>query len=120
MTDKSSFVRNSALFALGQFAEYLQPEISEFHAELMPVLFDYLGNICNQLQNGINRPPNITGVFFALEMFCENLDQRLLTYLPALMERLMKFLSVTNCLEAKELAISAIGATSNFILPEFY
>lgn len=38
-------VRNSALFALGQFAEHLQPDISKYHAELLPVLFQYLTQV---------------------------------------------------------------------------
>lgn len=44
-------VRNSALFALGQFAEHLQPDISKYHAELLPVLFDYLTQVGGMLMD---------------------------------------------------------------------
>merc|ERR1712020_41973 len=35
-------VRNAALYALGQFSEFLQPEISDYAGEILPVLFSYL------------------------------------------------------------------------------
>lgn len=55
-------VRNSALFALGQFAEHLQPDISKYHAELLPVLFDYLTQVGGILMD----------LYFCCEVFGEN------------------------------------------------
>ena len=46
ITNENQLIRNSALFALGQFAEHLQPDISKYHAELLPVLFEYLTHEC--------------------------------------------------------------------------
>ena len=42
-------VRNAALYALGQFSEYLQPEISEFADRILPVLFLYLDQACVEM-----------------------------------------------------------------------
>ncbi|CAG2058168.1 unnamed protein product [Timema podura] len=104
-------VRNAALFALGQFSEHLQPEISHYASELLPVLFDYLSQLCSQLQNNGKEPPGVDRMFYALEMFCENLGDELLPYLPTLMERIFTALSPTNSVHLRELALSAVGAT---------
>lgn len=46
----NAVVRNAALFALGQFAEHLQPDISKYSAELLPVLFECLTQIFAQME----------------------------------------------------------------------
>ncbi|XP_046413500.1 importin-4-like isoform X1 [Neodiprion fabricii] len=115
ITSTEPVVRNAALFALGQFAEHLQPEISQYASELLPVLFEYLGHVCShmQLQNNSKSPP-VDRMFYALEVFCENLNEGLLPYLPILMECLFKALQTPNAdIHVRELALSAIGAAAN-------
>lgn len=46
------FVRNSALYAVGQFSEHLQPDINKYAGEILPVLFEYLSATCVNLANG--------------------------------------------------------------------
>ena len=46
-------VRNAALYMLGQFSEYIQPEISEYAGDILPVLFQYLDTAFSQLQPGV-------------------------------------------------------------------
>nr|CAD7413649.1 unnamed protein product [Timema poppensis] len=89
------------------------PEISHYASELLPVLFDYLSQLCSQLQNNGKEPPGVDRMFYALEMFCENLGDELLPYLPTLMERIFTALSPTNSVHLRELALSAVGATAN-------
>ncbi|XP_034255922.1 importin-4-like [Thrips palmi] len=116
ITDNAGVVRNAALFALGQFSEHLQPEIAEYHEQLLPVLFQYLQQLCtriNQQGEGSKEPAGIDRMFYALEMFCENLGDRLVPYLPVLMESLFVSLTPTNSVHLRELAISAIGAAAN-------
>ena len=72
ITDPHPAVRNAALFALGQFSEHLQPDISKYHADLLPLLFDYLGKAS---QTAEEKPRGITKTYYALEMFCENLGK---------------------------------------------
>ncbi|XP_055942635.1 importin-4-like [Argiope bruennichi] len=122
--DNDTVVRNAALYAVGQYAEYLQPEISKYASELLPVLFDYLQATCQQLQQGNKNPPTLMRTFYAVERFCENLED-ILPYLPTLMNCLTTFLTVDTEKSAivKELAVEAIGsvaaaAKSNF-LPYF-
>ncbi|XP_012279417.1 importin-4 [Orussus abietinus] len=114
ITDSAPVVRNAALFALGQFSEYLQPEISRYAFELLPVLFEYLGQICTLIKQGTDGQPSVGRIFYALEVFCTNLNEGLLPYLPTLMERLFEVLTLEKAsVHVKEMALSAIGAAAN-------
>ncbi|XP_076170729.1 importin-4 [Ptiloglossa arizonensis] len=123
ITDSIPVVRNAALFALGQFSEHLQPEISQYSFELLPVLFEYLGQICAHIKQEKKAPPSVDRMFYALEMFCENLNESLLPYLPTLMERLFEILNADTPVHVRELSLSAIGsavlASKENILPYF-
>ncbi|XP_062580344.1 importin-4-like, partial [Saccostrea cucullata] len=110
LNDQDPGVRNSALFALGQFCEHLQPEITTYASELIPLLFQYLGKATQEVDKN---PKGLTKCYYALETFCENLDKDILPYLPTLMEHTLSTLKTATNTRAKELAISAIGATAN-------
>lgn len=108
----SPIVHNAALYALGQYSEHLQPEISQYSSELLPVLFEYLGQVCTYIKQGKKEPHAVGRMFYALEMFCENLHERILPYLPKLMERLFDILNADTSPHVKELTLSAIGAAA--------
>ncbi|EEB17594.1 Importin-4, putative [Pediculus humanus corporis] len=112
ITDPTPIVRNVALFALGHFSEYLQPEISDYASELMPILLEYLSQLCNQLLKNGKPSPGIGKMFYALEMFCQNLEEKLTPYLPSLMEGLLLTLKPEYAIHIQDLAISAIGAAA--------
>lgn len=107
LSDNNQVVRSAALFALGQFSEHLQPDVSKFHAELMPLLHGYLSAV-NQTKTG-----HMTKAFYALENFLENLGQEIEPYLPTLMETMLSALNNAENFKLKELAVSAIGAIAN-------
>ncbi|XP_070574661.1 importin-4-like [Ptychodera flava] len=110
--DSHQVVRNAALFTLGQFSEHLQPDVSSYHAEILPLLFEYMNQV--QSQPGKKSSVGVTKMYYALEMFCENLGtDMLLPYLPTLMETVLSTLQTSQSVHVKELAISAIGATAN-------
>lgn len=112
--EPSPVVRNAALFALGQFSEHLQPDISEYSSELMPVLIEYLGEMCRLLKQNQLVIPSTARMFYALETFCETLNDALLPYLPTLMEKIFEILeSDSSPVQVRELALSAIGASAN-------
>ncbi|XP_023217286.1 importin-4-like [Centruroides sculpturatus] len=113
--DECILVRNSALFTFGQFAEFLQPDINKYIADLLPLLLQFLFDTCKTLQEGKVNLPNLTRSFYALETFCENLDDDLIPYLPTLMERLMEFLTSVHLASIHELVISAIGAVASAV-----
>ncbi|XP_075936701.1 importin-4 [Anarhichas minor] len=107
LSDSNQVVRSASLFALGQFSEHLQPEVSKYCAELMPLLLGYLSSL-NQAKVG-----HVTKAFYALENFMENLGADIEPYLPTLMETMLSALNNAENLKIKELAMSAIGAIAN-------
>ncbi|XP_039110640.1 importin-4 isoform X2 [Hyaena hyaena] len=104
LEDPSQVVRSAALFALGQFSENLQPHISSYSGEVMPLLLAYLKSV----------PPGHTNhlakACYALENFVENLGPKVQPYLPELMECMLQPLRNPSSSRAKELAVSALGA----------
>ncbi|XP_008276178.1 importin-4 [Stegastes partitus] len=107
LSDSNQVVRSAGLFALGQFSEHLQPEVSKYCAELMPLLLGYLSSL-NEAKVG-----HVTKAFYALENFMENLGADIEPYLSTLMETMLSALNNTDNLKIKELAVSAIGAIAN-------
>ncbi|XP_023563485.1 importin-4 isoform X2 [Octodon degus] len=104
LEDPSQVVRNAALFTLGQFSENLQPHISNYSGEVMPLLLTYLKSV----------PPghthHLAKACYALENFVENLGPKVQPYLPELMECMLQPLRNPSSPRAKELAVSALGA----------
>uniref|UniRef100_G3NCB2 Importin 4 n=1 Tax=Gasterosteus aculeatus aculeatus TaxID=481459 RepID=G3NCB2_GASAC len=107
LSDSNQVVRSAGLFALGQFSEHLQPEVSQYCSELMPLLLGYLSSL-NQAKVG-----HVTKAFYALENFMENLGADIEPYLPTLMDTMLSALNNAENLKIKELAVSAIGAIAN-------
>ncbi|XP_077365425.1 importin-4 [Festucalex cinctus] len=107
LSDVSQVVRSAALFALGQFSEHLQPEVSKHCEQLMPLMLGYLSSL-NQAKVG-----HVTKAFYALENFMENLGADIEPYLPTLMDTMLSALNTTESLKIKELTVSAIGAIAN-------
>ncbi|KAM7370066.1 hypothetical protein PAMP_011351 [Pampus punctatissimus] len=107
LSDSDQVVRSAGLFALGQFSEHLQPEVSKYSAEVMPLLLGYLSSL-NEAKVG-----HVTKAFYALENFMENLGADIEPYLPTLMDTMLSALNSTDNLKIKELAVSAIGAIAN-------
>ncbi|XP_015251775.1 PREDICTED: importin-4 isoform X2 [Cyprinodon variegatus] len=110
LSDSNRLVRSAALFALGQFSEHLQPEISKYCAEVMPLLLEYLSSLNEESRNSIC---HVTKAFYALESFTENLGSDIEPYLPTLMHTMLSALNNAEHLKIKELAVSAIGAIAN-------
>ncbi|XP_077480312.1 importin-4 isoform X2 [Stigmatopora argus] len=107
LSDSDQVVRITALFALGQFSEHLQPEVSKHCEELMPLLLGYLSSL-NHAKVG-----HVTKAFYALENFMENLGSDIEPYLPTLMDTMLSALNNTDSLKIKELTVSAIGAIAS-------
>uniref|UniRef100_A0A6I8P8H9 Importin 4 n=2 Tax=Ornithorhynchus anatinus TaxID=9258 RepID=A0A6I8P8H9_ORNAN len=105
--DPSQVVRNAALFAMGQFSENLQPHISSYCGEVMPLLLNYLESV----------PPghtrHLAKACYALENFVENLGAEVQPYLAELMERILQPLRGPAGPRVKELAVSLLGATAS-------
>lgn len=50
LSDPESDVRGAAAFALGQFSEYLQPDITQHHQAVLPAVFKLLQDPDNNVQ----------------------------------------------------------------------
>jgi hypothetical protein len=86
--DQHQAVRNAALYALGQYSEYLQPEISEYADQVLMILFQYMDDFCARVESGdAKEPSGLDRIFYALEIFSENLNEKLVPFLPDLMKR---------------------------------
>ncbi|XP_069618553.1 importin-4 [Ranitomeya imitator] len=107
ITDENHVVRNAALYALGQFSEHLQPNISSYSDSVLPLLLEYLSRVdpCHTA--------HLTKAYYALENFVENLGSKIEPYLPTLMEPILKSLSNSENVKLKELSVSALGAIAN-------
>ena len=57
LNDEVPLVRHIALFALGQFAECLQPAIKKYSAEILPVLFQNLAQIQANVDKNMEGSP---------------------------------------------------------------
>uniref|UniRef100_A0A6M2CSE5 Putative karyopherin importin beta 3 ovary overexpressed n=1 Tax=Rhipicephalus microplus TaxID=6941 RepID=A0A6M2CSE5_RHIMP len=110
--DQDVQVRNAALFALGQFADYLQPEMKKYADQVMPILLNHLTQTAELMALLQKDPPSLSKTFYALETFCENLEEKLVPHLPSVMQKVFLFLTAPSYL-AKKLAISAIGSAAN-------
>ncbi|XP_053323898.1 importin-4 [Spea bombifrons] len=107
LSDESQIVRNAALFALGQFSENLQPEISEYSDTVLPLLLEYISRV------DPSNTSHLTKAYYALENFVENLGCKIEPYLPNLMEQILMSLNNSNNNRVKELSVSAMGAIAN-------
>ncbi|XP_044765904.1 importin-4-like [Coccinella septempunctata] len=122
--DNNSLVKNAAFFALGQFSEHLQPEVSQYSEKLMPLLLDFLNHVYNEMEKDKTEPNCLDRLFYAIGTFCENLHEGLLPYLPILMERLLQGLNPQgwsvelkkSCFNSLEAAVTAVKLG---ILPYF-
>ncbi|KAH8303666.1 hypothetical protein KR018_010265 [Drosophila ironensis] len=110
--DQELIVRNASFFCLGQFSEHLQPELSKFSPKIMPVFFEYLGKLVADLQMGLPEPKYLQRMFYALETFVENLEEKVVSYLPILMERLFELLSINISAKCRELVLSCISSSA--------
>ena len=64
--DPSPMVRNAALYMLGQFSEFIQPEISNHAPDILPVLLDHLDHCFQQLKPGEKESSTLSRIFYAL------------------------------------------------------
>ncbi|KAH8302534.1 hypothetical protein KR044_008005 [Drosophila immigrans] len=113
IVDASPLVRIAAFFALGQFSEYLQPDISKYAAEILPVLFDFLHQLVTDLKMGHPEPKHTDRMFYALETYCQNLEENIVPHLPVLMERLFETLEPQNSPHLRGMALTTVSSVSS-------
>ncbi|XP_022227967.2 importin-4-like [Drosophila obscura] len=114
VVDHDFRVRNAAFFAIGQFSENMQPEVSEYAMQILPVLFDLLHQLMVDIYLGKSVDHSyMRRIFYALEVFCENLADKIVPYLPKLMERLFECMDERHTVRMRQLALASISAVAN-------
>uniref|UniRef100_A0A1B0AJY0 TOG domain-containing protein n=1 Tax=Glossina pallidipes TaxID=7398 RepID=A0A1B0AJY0_GLOPL len=112
ITDPVPVVRNAAFFALAQFSEHLQPDITRYAPQILPIFLQCLQQLCNELRSGSTEPMHINRIFYALEKFCQNLENALVPHLHLLMESVLEILDPKNSVRVRGLALCVISAVS--------
>ncbi|ALC44686.1 CG32164 [Drosophila busckii] len=123
IADNEPMVRIAGFFALGQFSEHLQPEISKFAPQILPVLFEFLHQLVVELKMGHPEPKHTDRMFYALETYCQNLEENIVPHLPLLLERLFETLDPQYSPSLRVLALSTISsaalAAKEHLMPYF-
>ncbi|GJP51676.1 hypothetical protein CLOM_g10825 [Closterium sp. NIES-68] len=102
-------VRGAACFAVGQLAEFVQPEASEHYKTILPAVFAALNDA---------DPVVREKAYYALAAFCEHMGDEILEFLDPLMRQLMDALRSPDR-NLQEMCISAIGSAAAAAGPKF-
>uniref|UniRef100_UPI00358EC45C importin-4 isoform X2 n=1 Tax=Myxine glutinosa TaxID=7769 RepID=UPI00358EC45C len=122
LCDENHFVQASGLYALGQFSQHLRPDISRYAEDVLPRLLGLLARIGANAE--LQPSPWLNKAYYALDNFVESLEgDRVLPFLPALVEHILGIHDHTRVAEIKELSLSALGsiavAAGNNLQPYF-
>ncbi|CAL4921877.1 unnamed protein product [Urochloa decumbens] len=102
LKDQEQMVRGAASFALGQFAEHLQPEILSHYAIVLPCILNALEDPSDEVKEKS---------YYALAAFCEDMGEDILPYLDPLICRLVMSLQ-SSPRNLQETCMSAIGSVA--------
>ncbi|OEL17886.1 Importin subunit beta-4, partial [Dichanthelium oligosanthes] len=102
LKDQEQMVRGAASFALGQFAEHLQPEILSHYASVLPCILNALEDPSDEVKEKS---------YYALAAFCEDMGEDILPYLDPLICRLVMSLQ-NSPRNLQETCMSAIGSVA--------
>ena len=76
-------MREAACIGIGQFAQFLQPEIITHYQQVLPCIFTVLNDATEQVKEKS---------CYALEAFCEHLGEDIVPFLQPLLARLSDLL----------------------------
>ncbi|XVF02933.1 hypothetical protein REPUB_Repub04eG0217300 [Reevesia pubescens] len=102
LRDPEQMVRGAASFALGQFAEHLQPEIISHYASVLPCILNALEDVSDEVKEKS---------YYALAAFCADMGIEILPFLDPLMGKLLAALQNSSC-NLQETCMSAIGSVA--------
>lgn len=79
MADGTTGVRRAGCLLLSKLAQHCQPDVVQYHENVLPLLLQCLDDASSDVREGAG---------FALERFVEEMEEEIVEYLPILMERL--------------------------------
>ena len=112
LQDPDRSVRQEAFFALSEMSQFLQPDICQYHDEVVPFILSTIQALRQASAAGQPDDKSLEAVVFALDCFCENLThEQIAPTLEAIMRTLLDILS--NCdPKLQQVALSAVGAAA--------
>lgn len=102
--DPSLAVKEGAAIALGYCSEHLQPDILEFHAQIIPALLSAIDTPNSFVRNRI---------LFAIDTFASGCDDELEPYLQAIMAKLVEIVLHVPENHSKQMALAALNTVIN-------
>ncbi|KAB5538541.1 hypothetical protein DKX38_016074 [Salix brachista] len=102
LRDPEQMVRGAASFALGQFAEHLQPEIVSHYGTVLPCILNALEDASDEVKEKS---------YYALAAFCEDMGEEILPFLDPLMGKLLAALQ-NSPRNLQDTCMSAIGSVA--------
>ncbi|KAI3752743.1 hypothetical protein L2E82_24780 [Cichorium intybus] len=103
LRDTEPIVRGAASFALGQFAEYLQPEIISHYETVLPHIFRSLQDASDDVKEKS---------YYALAALCENMGEKIIPFIDPLMGILLAALQ-NSPRKLHETCLSAISSVAS-------
>ncbi|KAL8205840.1 hypothetical protein R6Q57_009391 [Mikania cordata] len=103
LRDPEQVVRGSASFAIGQFAEYLQPEILSHYKKILP-------HVLRSLQDASDDVKEKS--YYALAAFCENMHEEIVPFFDTLLGKLLDSLQYSPRI-IQETCLSAISSVAS-------
>ena len=112
LQDPDRSVRQEAFFALSEMSQFLQPDICQYHDEVVPFILSTIQGLRQASAAGQPDDKSLEAVVFALDCFCENLThEQIAPTLEPIMRTLLDILS--NCdPKLQQVALSAVGAAA--------
>eukprot|EP01016_Furgasonia_blochmanni_P051553 TRINITY_DN812_c0_g1_i25.p1 TRINITY_DN812_c0_g1~~TRINITY_DN812_c0_g1_i25.p1 ORF type:complete len:697 (+),score=266.54 TRINITY_DN812_c0_g1_i25:139-2229(+) len=102
LASPTSRVRAAAVTAVSYLSEFLMPDILLFHKIIIPALLANFRDLDTELSQR---------AIFAVDLFCDNLDEQVVEYLPLLVPQLLLILEDNNStISIRRLCISALGS----------
>ena len=112
--DPEEEVKSAAGLTTGYCAQYLLPQITDYHAQILPALLHALDQYTGRVKQK---------ALYAIDTFCENCETEVLEYLDLLVPKLAQTSSEGDDSETKAMAVSALTsivcAADNSMLPYF-
>ena len=102
-------MREAACIGIGQFAQFLQPEIITHYQQVLPCIFTVLNDATEQVKEKS---------CYALEAFCEHLGDDIVPFLQPLLARLSDLLQ-HGSRKTQEMCVSAIASVAMAAAEQF-
>lgn len=97
--DPEDAVKQAAGLTTGYCAMYLLPQITDYHAQILPALLHALDRYTGKVKQK---------ALYAIDTFCENCEHEVLEYLELLVPKLAQTSSEGDDTETKSMAVSAL------------